>query len=246
VRTRRNFDNLSSVLAFIGPGEVIQINDDGVFVLVLDPNGGLENASGELKAKVTAPITVGSPGIGLAFGHGLKLDGGILVDTDALFTYNETPTGTINGVNDTFTLAGEARAGTTRVFLNGVFMALGEDYTLSDGDTLTFIAGQIPQTGDRLRVHYEKIPVEQDILEVDTDALFAWNETPAGDIDGVNDTFALAGDARPGTVRVFLNGVFMAVGEDYDQPSAGAVRFLAGQLPQTGDRVRVHYEKEPP
>lgn len=68
VRERRNFDNLASVLEFVGAGEVIQVNPDGVFVVVLRDDGGLENDAGEL-AVLLDPT---EPGLQLS-NDGLKL-----------------------------------------------------------------------------------------------------------------------------------------------------------------------------
>jgi hypothetical protein len=73
------------------------------------------------------------------------------------FVFNEVPAGTVNGVNATFTLANTPTAGTVGVFKNGIrqFVGAGNDYTIS-GLTLTFLAGNIPQTGDNLIADYLK------------------------------------------------------------------------------------------
>jgi hypothetical protein len=74
----------------------------------------------------------------------------------ANFVDNEVPTGTINGSNATFTLASTPSAGTNvKLYLNGTYMRQGasEDYQIS-GTTITFNAGQIPQTGDTLVANY--------------------------------------------------------------------------------------------
>jgi hypothetical protein len=67
----------------------------------------------------------------------------------------ETPSGTVNGSNPTFTLANTPVAGSEMVFVNGVLQesGAGTDYTIS-GATLTFLTGAIPLTGDRVRVTY--------------------------------------------------------------------------------------------
>jgi len=67
--------------------------------------------------------------------------------------YGETPSGTINGINDEFTLANAPTAGTLRVFLNGLRMreGSGNDFTVT-GTTLTML--QIPETDDDLQVDY--------------------------------------------------------------------------------------------
>lgn len=68
------------------------------------------------------------------------------------WSLNETPAGTINGVNVTFTLA-HTPAGQIMLYLNGQYMTVGvgEDYILS-GITITMAAPLIP--GDKLRTNY--------------------------------------------------------------------------------------------
>lgn len=51
---------------------------------------------------------------------------------------NITPTGTINGVNLTFTLPDVPFSGTLRVYADGVRQKLTSDFTLS-GNTITFV-----------------------------------------------------------------------------------------------------------
>jgi hypothetical protein len=63
----------------------------------------------------------------------------------------ETPGGTINSVNNTFTTA--SAYGTIMLFKNVGLMVLGVDYTYS-GTTITILAGSTPTTGDSLRLFY--------------------------------------------------------------------------------------------
>lgn len=67
----------------------------------------------------------------------------------------ETPAGTINGSNVTFTLANTPVSGTESIFLNGILQdaGAGNDYTIS-GDTITFETA--PATGDKLKANYWK------------------------------------------------------------------------------------------
>jgi hypothetical protein len=67
----------------------------------------------------------------------------------------ETPSGSINGSNVTFTLANTPLAGSEQVFLNGILQepGAGNDYTIST-NTITYLTA--PATGDRLRVSYLK------------------------------------------------------------------------------------------
>ncbi len=76
-----------------------------------------------------------------------------LLDTN--FVTRETPAGTINGVNVTFTLANTPVAGSEHVYLNGLLQSVGaaEDYTIS-GATITYVSA--PLTGEKLVVSYRK------------------------------------------------------------------------------------------
>jgi hypothetical protein len=98
-------------------------------------------------------VDIEIPEIDLGPGLEVDPDGEIFVNLQGLQTFNEEPAGDVDGVNDTFVTSQVPLTGTTRVFVNGVFMALGDDYTVSD-DEITFISEQIPETGDRVRVHY--------------------------------------------------------------------------------------------
>lgn len=68
---------------------------------------------------------------------------------------NETPSGTINGSNVTFTLANTPIAGTVALTLNGLMQesGAGNDYTIS-GATVTYLTA--PISGDKLRASYIK------------------------------------------------------------------------------------------
>ena len=73
-------------------------------------------------------------------------------------TAAETPAGTIDGVNDTFTLAGAPAldaGGVAELWLskNGILLAPGVGFTISGG-TITFLAGYIPQAGNVIRATY--------------------------------------------------------------------------------------------
>jgi hypothetical protein len=75
----------------------------------------------------------------------------------ANYVVRETPSGTVNGTNATFTLAATPVAGTEQVYVNGIQQnsGAGNDYTIST-NTITFLAGAIPQTGDVIKVTYLK------------------------------------------------------------------------------------------
>lgn len=69
------------------------------------------------------------------------------------FVTRETPSGAVNGVNTTYTLANTPVSGSERVYLNGNLQepGAGNDYTIS-GATITYLTA--PLTGDIIRVNY--------------------------------------------------------------------------------------------
>jgi hypothetical protein len=75
----------------------------------------------------------------------------------ANYVVREAPTGIPNGVLTTFTLSATPIAGKEEVYVNGILQNSGggNDYTIT-GNTITFLAGAIPQTDDIIRVTYLK------------------------------------------------------------------------------------------
>jgi hypothetical protein len=70
----------------------------------------------------------------------------------------EVPSGTVNGVNAVFTLqTAPSPAQSLQFAVNGVIQKPGVDFTLSS-DTVTFLAGAIPETGDELLSWYRSGP----------------------------------------------------------------------------------------
>jgi hypothetical protein len=70
------------------------------------------------------------------------------------FVDQETPSGTINGVNASFTSSQVPTPSTSLLFFrNGLRLTPGIDYTLS-GSSISFLSGQVPQTGDVLLCSY--------------------------------------------------------------------------------------------
>jgi hypothetical protein len=70
------------------------------------------------------------------------------------FSDAETPGGTVNGTNATFTLANIPNpAASLTLYRNGLHLEAVADYTLS-GSTITFVTGQLPQTSDILLCSY--------------------------------------------------------------------------------------------
>jgi hypothetical protein len=89
-------------------------------------------------------------GEAVAAAHNADAPGG----TGINFADGETPAGSIDGSNAVFTLAHAPSPATSlHLFLNGIRLRPGTDYTLS-GATITYAAGMIPQAGDRHDADY--------------------------------------------------------------------------------------------
>lgn len=65
--------------------------------------------------------------------------------------YNETPTGTINGVNTDFTLVNTPASNSVRVYLEGKRLAPGVDYSITSS-IISFVLA--PLTGSIILVDY--------------------------------------------------------------------------------------------
>jgi len=74
--------------------------------------------------------------------------------TVVTFVDGETPAGSVNGVNNTFTLAQTpVPYASLLLYRNGVLQRRTSDYTIT-GNSIQFLAGAIPQTGDTLVASY--------------------------------------------------------------------------------------------
>lgn len=76
--------------------------------------------------------------------------------SDVVFVDAEVPVGVMDGVNAAFVLSSTpSTPASAHVFRNGVRLKLGLDYILF-GDTITFVAGAVPNLGDTLQVDFRK------------------------------------------------------------------------------------------
>ena len=99
----------------------------------------------------------------LKFGFNLEADDNIsssIINNAATggstLTLNETPSGTVNGVNDTFTLSTAPAPSTSlMLFVDGSLVTQGTDYTLSSA-TITFAGASIPSVGQVLLATYQQ------------------------------------------------------------------------------------------
>ncbi len=109
-------------------------------VAIVDDSGALQTAVGQAGDCVMVDGTTGGCG------------GNAPTFVDA-----ETPGGTLDGVNSTFTLGNIPSGTSLMLFRNGVYMTAGPDYTLAAA-TLQFTSNNIPQPLDTLTASYRVNP----------------------------------------------------------------------------------------
>lgn len=151
---------------------------------------------------------------------------------------NETPGGSINGSNTSFTTASVFNSGSLRVYLNGQRLTSGSsnDYVET---TQGFTMEYAPITGDVLRVDYN---ITNSAFIQGSNSIVV-NETPTGSINGSNMVFTtLLGKYVSNTTEVTLNGLVQLRGTDYTETTPGSGIFTFTTAPVTGDAVRVNYQ----
>jgi hypothetical protein len=187
---------------------------------VINAAGSLDGAVGSLSDCVHVDGTSGTCGAAGSSGTG--------------FIDAEIPSGTLDGVNATFTLSNTPTpAASAAVYRNGLLMRQAGDFTIS-GNAIAFVAGAIPQPADSLLVSY-RIGVAL------TGVGFVDGETPAGAVNGVNTVFTLAQNPSPaGSLALFRNGMRIKSGLDYAS-SGNSITFAGGSVPQTGDVLQCSY-----
>lgn len=108
---------------------------------IINSGGQIDGAAGNLSDCVRVDGSSGPCG---------SSGGGVLPS----FSDAEVPSGSINGVNRSFTLAfNPSPAASLELYLNGLLMDAGTDYVLV-GQAVTFMTASTPQTGDLLLASY--------------------------------------------------------------------------------------------
>jgi hypothetical protein len=147
--------NLGNGLQFSGSQTTLKLADG---TLTVDASGL------RISALTSAYVLVGN---GSNVATGIPLSGDVSITNTGVttvssaflklanFIYGEVPTGSVNGVNTTFTLANTPSSATVQVHQNGIRLNVGagNDYTVSGG-TITMLTA--PLTGDVILVDYMK------------------------------------------------------------------------------------------
>ncbi len=153
----------------------------------------------------------------------------------AVFVDGETPSGTANGVNASFTLANApSPSSSLELYRNGILQMPGVDYTLS-GNSITFLSHSLPQPNDILQAFY-RLPGSG------PSASFVDGEIPSGAIDGVNLVFTLANAPNPASsLKLYKNGVLLQQNTDYTL-SGSTITFASPSIaPLSGDLLTAFY-----
>lgn len=152
-----------NTLDVVAADNSLQVNADSVQVKIADAS--IEVVAGGIRAKagtsgqvyianasgILTPVTLS--------GDATVTAAGVVTVANQLKETNivtrETPSGSVNGSNTTFTLANTPTAGSEEVYLNGILQepGAGNDYTIST-NTITYLTA--PVTGDKIRVNYRK------------------------------------------------------------------------------------------
>lgn len=155
--------------------------------------------------------------------------------SNAVFVDAETPTGTLNGSNGSFTLSHTPAPVTSlSLYRNGLIQATGIDFTIS-GSAITFLTASTPRAGDVVLAYY-RIPGTGAAI-IFTDA-----ELPGGAANGANLNFTLASAPNPpASLKLYKNGMLLSQGGDYSISGSSVTFASATSAPQTGDSLLAAY-----
>lgn len=134
--------NISDVTGLVNALAVLPMEGVGYapgLTAVINTSGQIIGASGNLGDCVKVDGSSGPCG-----------GGGVLPQ----FSDNEVPAGTINGSNNTFTLANApSPSSSLQLYVNGLRVDQGVDYSIS-ASTITFALASLPQSGDLVLASY--------------------------------------------------------------------------------------------
>lgn len=93
--------------------------------------------------------------IGVANGLFILVGYGITGGAGAVNVYNETPSGVEDGINKIFTISLSFKPLSTRLYLNGQRLKLGQDYTETGANQITYV--EAPFLTDNIIIDYQII-----------------------------------------------------------------------------------------
>jgi hypothetical protein len=136
----------------------------------------------------------------------------------------------VDGVNTTFTTCLPAVTGTLRVYLDGMRMTPGTDYTVLNATQFAFAVA--PSIGSIILVDY--IVNRAQVTEFTS--YFTFNQVPLG----LNPTqWQTSANFRPVTTQLYLDGMRMKLGIDYIETAPNKVTFSTP--PTLGSVILIDY-----
>lgn len=158
----------------------------------------------------------------------------LLVDSNATLGatwYNETPTGSINGINTIFTLSQTPAANSLVLTLARQPQILGVDYTIT-GNTITYTSP--PDASLSGEPHNAIYAVSGGVI---TGTIYS--ETPSGAIDGSNTTYTTLNDITT-IIGIQLNGESIQP-EEYTISGNSFTMLTPIPAPFSGDNFTIVY-----
>ena len=172
----------------------------------------LADGTSYLVAGDNITITTGSNGSITISASGLVAPPTPAVRTQSQMAWMESPVGTVDGVNNVFTVANAPNPSNSLMFfVNGVLQKPGAQYDYTISSTTVTLAVP-PEEGSNLVATYAYT------VALDVGPNTSWMETPTGAVNGVNSTFIIANTPWPSSaVMFYVNGVLQKQGaaDDY-------------------------------
>lgn len=145
------------------------------------------------------------------------------------FIDRELISGTIDNVNKVFLLRFTPEINSEHIYYNGLLQdrGLNLDYVIS-GKTITF--NTPPIIGSKLLCTYRTY----------SEINFIDHEKPIGVVDGINKTFELSTNPKPGSDHVYLNGLLQDFGE-YNDYTINGKTIIFNEAPTYMSKITCSY-----
>jgi hypothetical protein len=140
---------------------------------------------------------------------------------------NEIPIGEINGINRIFKLLNIPLIGSEYIYMNGLLQRRGLDYVMANE---YFTLEHAPFPGENILCSYTKMA----FIEI-------FNEIPSGEINGFNNIFILNNIPISQSEYVYLNGLLLTKGEEFDYTIENNLLFLKDR-PAPGEILTCTYK----
>ncbi len=142
--------------------------------------------------------------------------------------------GTVNGTNKIFTTASNFAA--IIIYKNGVTLHVGDDYTITGSNQVTFITA--PITGTKLTCTY----VTSTTTQLSGTASVVSDQPVTGLVNGSNAAFTTPQPYVGGTLEVYINGQKQVRTTHFTETTPGSGIFTMSDAPFTGDIISVNYQ----